>query len=211
MGEFDLSFKIILLGDCGVGKTRLIKELSKKNYTPVSSCCCYSFTPNSNVDLEFHRYGKRISVKIIDTGGQEKYRSMTSSYFRGCDGCLLMFSVNRKETFEHIITWYESLQEYCPATTFTTVLIGTLTGTLTDDSNCQIPQERIHKMAEHIGAPYIEMDLLNQESIIHGLEEVVDILSRKYTFKRPLYDDIKQKSINLEKSEIKPSKSLCGC
>ncbi|KAK6191418.1 hypothetical protein SNE40_003112 [Patella caerulea] len=180
MEEFDYRFKVILLGDCGVGKSSLIRTLGKKNDSNIGGCCCYSFTPNGSANLEFKKHGQRVSVQVIDTGGQERYRSMTTSYFRGVDGCLIMYNINNINSFENVPNWSETLENHTCKNNLTTILAGTRSKTSGDT---QVPEARAHKMSDYLEVPCVQIDLDNVSNIIEVFEQLVDIMMDKYRIK----------------------------
>ena len=95
-------FKIITLGNVGVGKTSIIR-----NYLG------YSFQANTlaTIGLDFSqkeiilKNKEKIYFKLMDTSGQEKFRSLSSSYFKQTDGVLFVFALNNKLSFEQITEW----------------------------------------------------------------------------------------------------------
>ena len=106
--NFDLEFKIITLGDSGVGKTSIINRFindSFNNDEKLTLGIKFSFQiiklPN----------GKDVKLNIIDTSGQEKYRSLPTSYFRNVDAVLFVFDLNQKLSFENIQKWINTFNE----------------------------------------------------------------------------------------------------
>ena len=106
--NFDLEFKIITLGDSGVGKTSIINRFindSFNNDEKLTLGIKFSFQiiklPN----------GKDVKLNIIDTSGQEKYRSLPTSYFRNVDAVLFVFDLNQKVSFENIQKWINTFNE----------------------------------------------------------------------------------------------------
>lgn len=101
-------FKIITLGNAGVGKTSIIR-----NYLG------YSFETNalSTIGLEFAKKEiklknkEKIHFQLIDTSGQEKFKSLSSSYLKHTDGVLFVFALNNKLSFEQIKDWIELFEE----------------------------------------------------------------------------------------------------
>ena len=85
-----LQFKIITLGDCGVGKKSIIKRYVYKNFDEnqlTTIGISFSFKEVILKD------GTKISLKFINTGGQEKYRALSKSYFKNAKGVLFIFSL----------------------------------------------------------------------------------------------------------------------
>ncbi|KAG0071942.1 Ras- protein Rab-2-B [Linnemannia elongata] len=67
--------------------------------------------------------GKQIKLQIWDTAGQESFRSITRSYYRGAAGALLVYDITRRDTFKHLTTWLEDARQHANANT-TIMLIG---------------------------------------------------------------------------------------
>ena len=106
--NFDLEFKIITLGDSGVVKTSIINRFindSFNNDEKLTLGIKFSF---QIIKLS---NGKDVKLNIIDTSGQEKYRSLPTSYFRNVDAVLFVFDLNQKLSFENIQKWINTFNE----------------------------------------------------------------------------------------------------
>ena len=117
-------FKIVLLGDSGVGKTALIQRFVNDHWQQ-------QFKPTVGVDFHHKTVtidgGKELVLQIWDTAGQERFQSLSYSYYRGADCCGLVYDVTNPETFEKISQWKEMfLKNLDPnePQTFPFVLIG---------------------------------------------------------------------------------------
>ena len=97
-------FRIITLGDSFVGKTSIIKTLANNNFNSETF---------STIGINYHIKeftmddNHKIGLKVIDTCGQEKYRSLSKSYFKNVDAVLFVFSLIDKESFDNIKYWIE--------------------------------------------------------------------------------------------------------
>ena len=103
----DTEFKIITLGNTGVGKTSIIQRFVNDEFNPDQ-------LSTLGVSLTFRVLtinNKNIKLKLIDTGGQEKYRSMSKSYFRHVDVVLFVFDLNLENSFESIQYWIDLFNE----------------------------------------------------------------------------------------------------
>merc|ERR1711977_570416 len=85
--NYDYLFKVVLIGDSGVGKSNLLSRFTRNEFNLESK---------STIGVEFatrsiHTDGKIIKAQIWDTAGQERYRAITSAYYRGAVGALLVF------------------------------------------------------------------------------------------------------------------------
>ena len=104
--EYDLIYKCIVVGDGGVGKTALAVRLCKGFFIED-----YKMT----IDVDF--YVKTIEIddlniklQIWDTGGQERFNSIRSIYYRGARGAAIVFDLSNQESFEHIPRWIEEIK-----------------------------------------------------------------------------------------------------
>ncbi|KAH9525543.1 Ras- protein Rab-18-B [Bulinus truncatus] len=122
--RFDYTIKIILLGDHSVGKSSLLTHLAEIQDSRDLSYRCLNYRPNSHVELAMLKNGKKVLVRIVDTGGQERFRSITASFYRGTQGCLLMFDAEKVDSFRHVYTWYTDLETYTNNNPMSTFLVG---------------------------------------------------------------------------------------
>ena len=103
---FDLSFKIIVVGDQGVGKSCLAIKASRNYFEDF-----YSPT----VGFEFVSFNVRVQDKIIklqiwDTCGQEVYRSLISSFFRSASLAIVVYSIDTEDSFNNIEKWLNDIK-----------------------------------------------------------------------------------------------------
>ncbi|KAM8949581.1 ras-related protein Rab-2A-like [Lycaon pictus] len=101
-------FKYIIIGDTGVGKSCLLLQFTDKRFQPVHDL---------TIGVEFGARmitidGKQIKLQIWDMAGQESFRSITRSYYRGAAGALLVYDITRRDTFNHFTTWLEDARQH---------------------------------------------------------------------------------------------------
>jgi len=109
MGDNDVSyvFKMIVLGDSGVGKTNIVKRYILDDF------CLES---KSTIGVEFFSRNIRLNeeaevkLQIWDTAGQERYRSITTGFYNGSRGALLVYDITKKESFENTNKWLSELR-----------------------------------------------------------------------------------------------------
>ena len=94
-------FKYIIVGDTAVGKSCLLLQFTDKRFQAIHDLTIGVEFGSRNISIE----GEEIKLQIWDTAGQEKFRSITHSYYRGAVGALLVYDITRRETFEHVTTW----------------------------------------------------------------------------------------------------------
>ncbi|XP_066348349.1 ras-related protein Rab-2-A isoform X1 [Miscanthus floridulus] len=112
-------FKYIIIGDTGVGKSCLLLQFTDKRFQPVHDL---------TIGVEFGARmitidNKPIKLQIWDTAGQESFRSITRSYYRGAAGALLVYDITRRETFNHLVSWLEDARQHANAN-MTIMLVG---------------------------------------------------------------------------------------
>lgn len=241
---YDLTIKVILLGDYSVGKTSLLKLLSRQSSQIIdlvdnsdavtrassvassvtsssasgrSSHCAVDrppsraavvrtrLQPGGFVDVEFTHQNKRVLAKIADTGGQERYRSMTSSYYRGAHGCLLMFDVTKEETFDHLDAWIENMDLYKTSDPFPCILVGTRR----NSPARRVPHERAAYFAEARGLPYMELDMDHMTDVRRVFETLLDSVTVSMNQRAPIAISIKPELSSREMHMQK--KVVCSC
>ncbi|KAI3429564.1 hypothetical protein D9Q98_005651 [Chlorella vulgaris] len=104
----DHTFKILLVGDSGVGKSSLLLRFSTGGFEEL--------VPTIGVDFKAKVVdvgGKKVKLTIWDTAGQERFRTLTSSYYRGAQGIVLVYDVSRAETFDSLADiWLREVDMY---------------------------------------------------------------------------------------------------
>ena len=103
-GSFQLEFTIITLGDIGVDKTSIFNRYAFNKFDENSMSTIGMSFAVKEVKI---KKGEKIRLKLVDTSGQEKYRSLSKSYYKNADGVLFVFALNDIDSFEHITSWIE--------------------------------------------------------------------------------------------------------
>jgi len=106
INQYDLNFKIIIVGDSGVGKSCLaikaIKNLYEEYYSPTIG---FEFlTYNTNVEK------KNVKLQIWDTCGQEAYRSLIKSFYRNSSLAILVYSIEKEDSFDNLDKWLNDIK-----------------------------------------------------------------------------------------------------
>jgi len=117
--SYSYLFKYIIIGDTGVGKSCLLLQFTDKRFQPVHDLTIGVEFGARMVNVE----QKQIKLQIWDTAGQESFRSITRSYYRGAAGALLVYDITRRETFNHLLNWLEDARQHANPN-MTIMLIG---------------------------------------------------------------------------------------
>jgi Ras-related protein Rab-22 len=108
-GKDNITCKVVLVGDSGVGKTCIIQRYVNNNYnenTESTSASTYTYKV-----LDYKQYNKSISFDIWDTAGQELYRALARNFYLNASIGILVYDVRRRESFESIKDyWHEQLK-----------------------------------------------------------------------------------------------------
>ena len=167
-------FKIITLGNSGVGKTSIIKRYLNN-----------SFDDNtlSTIGLEFSlkkiklEEGKEINLKLIDTGGQERFKSLSTSYLKNAEGVLFVFALNNKESFEELKNWIEIFND----NSLNKVYIAKyIVGNKCDIKDRYINEDSIKEFSNNNGMKYFETSAKNNINIENVFQEMGEILYDNY-------------------------------
>ena len=120
--DFDVTsvFKIIFLGDSGVGKTNIMKRFSEDQFF-------FNSKPTIGVDFRTKIVKIKnhvIKLQIWDTAGQERYKSFTKAYFKDCKGILMVYDVTSRASFENLSKWTTLIQDQSKVDNLPVVLVG---------------------------------------------------------------------------------------
>ncbi|XP_066584996.1 ras-related protein Rab-43 [Prorops nasuta] len=106
--NFDYLFKIVLIGDCGTGKTCVVQRFRSGTFIE---------RHGNTIGVDFSMKtvvidGKRVKLQIWDTAGQERFRTITQSYYRSANGVIVVYDVSKRSTFLGIQKWVEEVRRY---------------------------------------------------------------------------------------------------
>jgi Ras-related protein Rab-11A len=197
-------FKVVVVGDSGVGKTNLIKRFISNEF---------SLDSKATVGVEFISKNYNINNKIIkieiwDTAGQERYKSITSAYYKGAKGAMIVYDVTNQTSFNNIDKWYFEIKEKA-SKNINLMLIGNKT-----DLNKVICREDAINKAKSLNIPVMETSANNSSNV---KEAFYDLIKEMYKSVLKLKEKFEQKEnrkeegikINIEENNIKKKKKCC--
>ena len=102
----DYLFKVVILGDCAVGKSNILSRIMKNEFSKASK---------STISVElsskyFKIDNKIVKINLWDTAGQERYASVTGTYYKGAKGVFIVYDMTRRETFNNVDKWYKEVK-----------------------------------------------------------------------------------------------------
>ena len=165
--EYDYLFKVVLIGDSGVGKSNLLSRFTKNEFNLESK---------TTIGVEFAtktiEWGdKIIKAQIWDTAGQERYRAITSAYYRGAVAALLVYDITKQHTFQNVEKWLQELKDYADDN-----IVVMLVGNKTDLANLRaVKTEDAQAFAEENELAFIETSALVSTNVVEAFEQIIQI------------------------------------
>ncbi|EPS57447.1 hypothetical protein M569_17370, partial [Genlisea aurea] len=173
--DYDYLFKVVLIGDSGVGKSNLLSRFTKNEFSAQSK---------STIGVEFATRSIQVDDKVVkaqiwDTAGQERYRAITSAYYRGAVGALLVYDITRHVTFENVERWLKELRGHTDPN-----IVVMLVGNKADLRHLRaVSTEKAKAFAERESTFFMEtsaMEALNVEnSFTEVLTQIYHVVSKK--------------------------------
>uniref|UniRef100_A0A8C1SES5 small monomeric GTPase n=1 Tax=Cyprinus carpio TaxID=7962 RepID=A0A8C1SES5_CYPCA len=172
---YDYLFKLLLIGDSGVGKTCLLFRFSEDAFNT-------TFISTIGIDFKIRTVelnGKKIKLQIWDTAGQERFRTITTAYYRGAMGIMLVYDITSEKSFENIKNWIRNIEEHASSDVEKMIL-----GNKCDmNDRRQVSKERGEKLAIDYGIKFLETSAktsVNVEEAFFTLaRDIMARLSRK--------------------------------
>lgn len=155
--EYDYLFKLLLIGDSGVGKSCLLLRFADDTYTN-------DYISTIGVDFKIKTVeldGKTVKLQIWDTAGQERFRTITSSYYRGAHGIIIVYDVTDQESFNNVKTWLQEIDRFGTAG-----VLKLLVGNKNDLADKKVVDTEVaQEFADSIGIPFIETSALDSSNV----------------------------------------------
>ncbi|XP_020208189.1 ras-related protein RABA4d [Cajanus cajan] len=172
----DYIFKIVTIGDSGVGKSQLLNRFVKNEFHMKSKPTIGVEFLTRTVVMDH----KLVKAQIWDTAGQERYQAITTAYYRGATGALLAYDITNQQTFDHVEKWLDELRIHADKN-----ILVMLVGNKSDLSSIRaVPIEVARDFAKQEGLFFLEtsaLDSTNVESAFLGLlSQVYRTVSRKH-------------------------------
>ena len=165
------TFKILTIGESGVGKTCILRRFVENKFLK-------SHLATIGIDFRTKAvkvYGKAIKLKIWDTAGQERYHNITNQIFKGSDGIILVFDVNDDISFAKIKDWIEQIKSNVSQDEISLILIGNKC----DIEERVISKEQGQEMANNLKIDYYETSALNGTGINEAFEELTKLILKR--------------------------------
>lgn len=200
----NISCKVVLVGDTGVGKTSIIERYINDKYDEGQKTTLVSSYTFKKIDIK--KYNKSVSLDIWDTAGQEVYRSLSKNFYLNASIGILVYDISRKASFESIRDyWYEQLKTFGEEK-----MIFDVVGNKTDlFQREEVPENEARNFAKSINAGF---HLVSCKDCV-GIKDLFEDCGRKYLEDNDLTkEDSNKKNKNkivLEKDKKSEKKKCC--
>ncbi|XP_021732645.1 ras-related protein Rab2BV-like [Chenopodium quinoa] len=173
--EYDYLFKIVLIGDSGVGKSNILSRFTRNEF------CLES---KSTIGVEFATRtlqveGKVVKAQIWDTAGQERYRAITSAYYRGAVGALLVYDLTKKQSFDNVNRWLHELRDHADSN-----IVIMLVGNKSDLKHLRgVSEQEGQFLAEKEELVFLETSALDSTNVEKAFQtillDIYQVISKK--------------------------------
>ncbi|KAJ8290428.1 hypothetical protein GJAV_G00012740 [Gymnothorax javanicus] len=166
--QYDVLFRLLLLGDSGVGKTCLLCRFTDNEFHS-------SHISTIGVDFKMKTLeidGIKVRIQIWDTAGQERYQTITKQYYRRAQGIFLVYDITSERSFQHIMKWASDVDEYAPDKV-QKILIGNKS-----DEEHKRQVSRIHgdKLAKTYGMDFFETSACTNHNIKESFTRLTELV-----------------------------------
>ena len=204
--NYELLYKIIIIGDAAVGKSNILTRFTRNEFSENTKS-----TVGVELGVKFIKVkGVNTKIQIWDTAGQERYRSITSSYYKGSHGCFIVYDITNETSFENVERWYEYVQREA-GKNISIILVG---------NKCDLENERkISKVkgqekAKNLKCAFFETSALSGVNISQIFEELTNNIydstgGNKNDEEFDIEFENDNKGVNLNKDETPKKKKCC--
>ncbi|KAM4701073.1 ras-related protein Rab-7b [Discoglossus pictus] len=195
-----VDLKINIIGPMGTGKTSLLNQYVHKCFLNdyLNTLGAHILTKTIQLD------NTAIKMQIWDTGGQERFRSLISTFYKGSDGCMLVFDVTDEETFERLELWRSDFLDKIrsPVDSFPLIILGNKI----DLRNRQVSNESAVSWCKEKNLPYFEVSAKHAINVDLAFETLAKKALAHY---RQNLESYLTDSIKLTPMEKSASKTCC--
>ncbi|KAM4721168.1 ras-related protein Rab-43 [Rhinophrynus dorsalis] len=197
----DFLFKIVLIGDAGVGKTCVVQRFKSGVFVErQGNTIGVDFTMKT-VEIQ----GKRVKLQIWDTAGQERFRTITQSYYRSANGAIIAYDITKKKSFASIPRWIEDVRKYAGSN-----IVQLLIGNKSDLHEFrEVELEEAQTLAQHFDVTCaIETSAKDSSNVEEAFIKMASELMVRHG--GPVFSEKSTDSIKLDSKDI-PESWGCGC
>ena len=169
--NYEMMFKVVLVGDSSVGKTNIMSKYLKNEFHEDSKATVGVEFGSKQFTIEGHS----IKAQIWDTAGQERYKAITSAYYKGAKGAFAVYDITRRSSFESIEKWVNDLSSTADKKV-TIVIIGNKSDL---EDHRQITKEEGQEKANKLQVAFLETSAFSGENLDKAFEMMVNEIYKK--------------------------------
>ena len=202
--EYDYLFKIVLIGDSGVGKSNLLSRFTRNEFDLESRTTIGVEFATRSIPID----NKTIKAQIWDTAGQERFRAITNAYYRGAVGALLVYDIAKHMTYENVERWLKELKDHAD-----TNIVVMLVGNKCDLRHLRaVPTEEAKEFAEKNQLFFIETSALDSTNVEEAFKSIVNEIFQLVHIQRQTDSpDGMDKAIEIDKLVDGPDMKFPAC
>lgn len=169
--SYNFVFKVVLIGESGVGKSNLLSRFTKNEFNHDSRTTIGVEFSTRTIQLD----NFTIKAQIWDTAGLERYRAITSAYYRGAVGALLVYDISKHLTYESAERWLKELYDHADPH-----IVVMLVGNKRDLETLRtVPSDEARDFAEKKGLMFMETSALDSTNVEAAFNEVLTAIHKK--------------------------------
>ncbi|KAI5095276.1 ras-related protein Rab-3C isoform X1, partial [Silurus meridionalis] len=225
--NFDYMFKLLIIGNSSVGKTSFLFRYADDSFTSafvstvgIDFRVKTVYRNDKSIKLQiwvkyqgyiFSFYVKTFSLisSVQDTAGQERYRTITTAYYRGAMGFILMYDITNEESFAAVQDWSTQIKTYSWDNA-QVILVG---------NKCDMEEERIvsvdsgRLLAEQLGFEFFETSAKDNINVKQTFESLVDVICDKMadSLESNPAETTGPPTTKLSDNAVPPQQSECSC
>jgi Ras-related protein Rab-18 len=165
-GDILTTLKILIIGESGVGKSSLLLRFTEDTFDPEQTATIGVDFKVKTINVD----GNRAKLAIWDTAGQERFRTLTPSYYRGAQGCILVYDVSSKQSFAKLDNWLSELETYSTKHEIVKMLVGNKI----DKERREVSRDEGLRFARKYHMLFIEASAKTKEGVQCAFEELVE-------------------------------------
>ena len=194
--DYDHIFKIITLGESGIGKTSLIKRFAHDIFEENHLASIGLDFLIKVLDIE----NKIIKIQLWDICGSERFKTVIPSYYRNADGAIVAYDISYKRSFDRVKLWINGIKKYSNKET-NIVIVGNKCDF--DILDREVTEEEGKKLADELGVKYFETSAKTGYNVNEAYNFLIkDIIDN--------YKDFERKKIELKKDDKIDKKKRCS-
>ncbi|KAI8545487.1 hypothetical protein RHMOL_Rhmol07G0043700 [Rhododendron molle] len=199
--DYDYLFKLLLIGDSGVGKSCLLLRFADDSYLE-------SYISTIGVDFKIRTVeqdGKTIKLQIWDTAGQERFRTITSSYYRGAHGIIVVYDVTDQESFNNVKQWLNEIDRYA-SDNVNKLLVG---------NKCDLTSKKVvsyetgKALADEMGIPFLETSAKDATNVEQAFMAMAAAIKTRMA-SQPATTNAKPATVNIRGQPVAQSSGCCS-